>query len=712
MVRLICAGLLLVLCMAFPAWADGQQLGNEESEYRNVVVQIDGDYYLFTDSGSMLDNDETYCLTDMSGNRYWFRAMEGGYLYCEEWYTAEPGNSNSRFYYGQGGVAANGVVSVDGNLFLFEENGHLLLNGERTIGEITWISDQFGYATIMQNSADNPNTPNTDNSDNPNNQNPSNSDNTNNPDPPANGLVTLASGEVVYYENGNLCRNRLVEMGSTAYYFQSDGTLLRGGTAQVAEPAASHTGRIRAKIDGSLYKNEYYLDQAENKEYYYGAYYLEARGVIPFSDGYCFFHDDGHMAKSEVIEYDGKHWLFGEDGVLMTGINTLPEGIALCTQEGVYLGMLSVGWNTLDGERYFVRTDGDGNAVLICNGPFMIEWKEYYFDATGRMLHDCLYGEILLGHDGLQVAGGFYELSEGEYYVSPETGRIVRGQTVTVEGTEYNLDENGLLIPDCPASDGDASSEDKEPTTGEEPTANSSQTDKSNDSKDSLSNPSREAEEDDPDAGWIPINETDQQVFSTISMLDYLVYQHQFAASTQSSQAGVLSGGSSYSRTASAYNYNSESRDAAARTGKTSPKPNTCSASAGESKKTKYSPSPHTGAPRLQRETAGSTGSAIKVPILPTEQGLYRMVGGEWIPCDSETGRPVSVKLYADGKRAVFLSSGEPLRNILLLFPNTEGKRAGVLFDSCGAGYWLGRQLRTEDQLMMRRGAGYCLVRS
>ena len=86
--------------------------------------------------------------------------------------------------------------------------------------------------------------------------------------------------------------------------------------------------------------------------YYYGADCLEVRGLSFTPNGIQWFHDDGHMAKSEAVEYNGNSYLFGADGSLLTGISVLPAGIALCTEEGISLGMLDAGWKDMNGEKY------------------------------------------------------------------------------------------------------------------------------------------------------------------------------------------------------------------------------------------------------------------------------------------------------------------------------------------------------------------------
>ena len=487
-VLLFCAVWIWMLSVDANALAAGENLGGGGS-LCNTIIQSDEGYFLYTASGEMLDNDDSYVLV-INGQRLWFRAMEGGCLYCEEWYTAEHGNISTRYYYGPGGAAASGVVSVDGVLYLFAEDGRLLLQEERTIGETTWVSDEYGYASVKQISKDNTD-PNNEDDDpdstsgdpKPDPEKPSPPPQDNPSTQPLNGLVTLDSGASLYYVNGSPVTNRVIELNGHAYYFQTDGTLLAGQVLQVMDSAASHTGRIRARDDGILYKYEYYLDQTAEKVYYYGADCLEVRGLSFTPDGIQWFHDDGHMAKSEAVEYNGNSYLFGADGSLLTGISVLPAGIALCTEEGIFLGMLDTGWNDLNGNKY---------------------------------------------------------------YVNPKTGAVVRGESVTLEGTVYTFDESGRLTDTSPAPSEATSLQKDEHSAGDKTGATDQATEPSAGSGEKKTIDTGSAEEKDPDEGWVPVNETDvQQFFRQVDPSEYQYWQQ--AASVTAGTGGVSSIGSSNS---------------------------------------------------------------------------------------------------------------------------------------------------------------------
>ncbi|MBO5543579.1 MAG: hypothetical protein J5949_02975, partial [Oscillospiraceae bacterium] len=247
--------------------------------------------------------------------------------------------------------------------------------------------------------------------------------------------------------------------------------------------AASHTGRIRARDDGILYKYEYYLDQTAEKVYYYGADCLEVRGLSFTPNGIQWFHDDGHMAKSEAVEYNGNSYLFGADGSLLTGISVLPAGIALCTEEGIFLGMLDTGWNDLNGNKY---------------------------------------------------------------YVNPKTGAVVRGGSVTLEGTVYTFDESGRLTDTSPAPSEATSLQKDEHSAGDKTGATDQSAEPSAGSGEKKTIDTGSAEEKDPDEGWVPVNETDvQQFFRQVDPSEYQYWQQ--AAAVTAGTGGVSSIGSSNS---------------------------------------------------------------------------------------------------------------------------------------------------------------------
>lgn len=150
-------------------------------------------------------------------------------------------------------------------------------------------------------------------------------------------------------------------------------------------------------------------------------------------DGSWMYQKSGDYLKSCWQEIDGEYYRFGDDGRMLTGIQTIDGDTYILGTDGK---MLKSGWQTVDGRTYLLN---DSGAAL--KGWQTLDGKKYYFGSDGVLL------------TGWHVIDGSrYYLTEtadanhplGSAYVSETTpggstmdaeGRLV---TTASDGTRYN----------------------------------------------------------------------------------------------------------------------------------------------------------------------------------------------------------------------------------------------------------------------------------
>ena len=138
------------------------------------------------------------------------------------------------------------------------------------------------------------------------------------------------------------------------------------------------------------------------------------------------------------LELDGELYFLESDGTRCSGWLTDESGTYYLSPTG---GAAATGWLSLEGERYYLGDDG-----RIVTGWTDIGFDRYYFTESGTPttgwleLEDARY---YLGEDGI-LYRGWLETDEGARYLDPETGAMVTGWLETEEGRCY-LDQEGFI---------------------------------------------------------------------------------------------------------------------------------------------------------------------------------------------------------------------------------------------------------------------------
>ena len=133
------------------------------------------------------------------------------------------------------------------------------------------------------------------------------------------------------------------------------------------------------------------------------------------AEGWWYRNPDGSYPANTWKDIDGKRYLFGYDGYIMTGWQRKDGNYYYLDSNGAmqigwlqdnrkwyYLGgdgVMQTGWITVDGKRYYMDPDGSMHKEwLLDNGTW------YYFSPEdGTMVRDAYVGGYYLNQDGIWI---------------------------------------------------------------------------------------------------------------------------------------------------------------------------------------------------------------------------------------------------------------------------------------------------------------------
>lgn len=248
----------------------------------------------------------------------------------------------------------------------------------------------------------------------------------------AKGWVNDNSNWVFFKSNGMMAKNQWISDGDQYYFLQEDGHIKIGWFKE-------------NKMD----------------------YYLRSNGSMAVKwekiDGYWyFFQSSGAMAKGWINDNGGVYHM-DSTGVMQTGWfkegsdtyylrdnGSAAKGWHQIADKWYHFGnegKMNTGWAQSNGSWYYLNQDGkmaintfikDNNITYRVNesGAMNTGWVKvdshwYYFNGSGKMIT------------------GWLGISDKWYYLY-EDGKMASGTTITVNGTAYDIGDDGVWIPKVP----------------------------------------------------------------------------------------------------------------------------------------------------------------------------------------------------------------------------------------------------------------------
>lgn len=365
--------------------ADGKYLYVKDGRFlENCVEKIDGVYYGFNSNGIMYVDDYFDIWDSESQCSIYYRAKPDGSLYVNEWYTPEYRNP---YYYGDEGKNYTGLNEVDGTLYYFDYDGESYRNRSVTteMGELYYCAST-GKATKIEKDG-----------------------------------WLKADGKYLYVKDGKFLKDCVEKIGDAYYGFNYNGIMYADCQFSILDSESQRSIYYRAKADGSLYVNEWYIPSNSYEDsYYYG---------------------EGGKVYSGLHEINGIQYYFSDSGILYKnrGITTEDGELYYCDSNGKATKIEVDGWFEADGKYLYVK-DGKflTSSVVQSNGVY------YGFDYNGIMYTDTTFSSWS-SEDG--VSNYYRAKQDGSLYVNEwygdytkyyygEEGKAYSGLK-TVDGKQY-----------------------------------------------------------------------------------------------------------------------------------------------------------------------------------------------------------------------------------------------------------------------------------
>jgi len=357
------------------------------------VLQINGTYYGFDASSRLYTTPGCSfyaCGEDHNDHTFRVRSASGA-LCVNEWYR----DGDTWYYYGAGGVAADGLVTLNGKTYLFI-NGMLNVSAVFQDGGSFYLTDENGVATKTGTEDG----------------------------------WKKAGGSYYYFKGGYPLTDTVRQIGGKYYGFDVYSRMLDNETAYVSV-SEGEGAYVRAMAGGQLYRNAWYQDG--EAWYYYDANCAGASGAHTVGGKLYVFYNDGQMRRREAVEHGGRFYIINDAGVAAE----VPAGN---------------GWKSSGGVWAYVK-----NGEFVIDRVIGIGGAYYGFDYSGFMQKDTDFAarHDVSGHtewayfraraDGTLYTNQWYQSDEGDWYHYGPDGATHDG-IVTLGGRQYAFGYDGHLL--------------------------------------------------------------------------------------------------------------------------------------------------------------------------------------------------------------------------------------------------------------------------
>ena len=354
----------------------------ENELLRNTIKKI-GDFLYSFDYNGQMEIDQT-------GWAY-YRTDEKGHI-VTGWYKDE--ESDTWYYYGNDGIALEGLVTLNNSQYCFGRYGIMLTNYAYKSGNTLYYFGENGkLSTSLDITTD--------------------------------GWKKLPNG-YYYVKDGKLITRQLLKVGQYVYYFNDDGSMatstfkwVNGKDYRFDSQGHMVTGWFK-EADGSSW-------------YYYDENGQPLSGVQKIGNKVYYLSDSGRMYQNKKVIYNGVLYTFGTDGV---GKVYAKNG---WTDHTYYIenGKPVTGWKKISDKWYYFNTE---SGEKYSSGVYEINNASYYFNSYGEMQTGSFKtkdgSKLFASASGKIQKDGWYKDSDGKRYYIDGTSCVTG--VVYIDG-KWNL---------------------------------------------------------------------------------------------------------------------------------------------------------------------------------------------------------------------------------------------------------------------------------
>lgn len=253
----------------------------------------------------------------------------------------------------------------------------------------------------------------------------------------ANEWLVDTDGSIYYFRSwGGAYQNCTVKINGRSYTFGNDGKLkssqwiVKGGKWYLAKDGKMATGwqtwdgnKYYLNADGSMRCNEWRLDDTGKIRYLcsWGGAYKNRSAKI---NGRSYtFNSAAEVTNMQWVVMDDQ-WKLAKNGTIATG------------------------WQTWDGNRYYLNADG----TMKANESFTDGGKTYFFRSWGGAYKNCWKtsgGKKYYLHDNGAAYQNEWLKTGGKWYWFLEDSTMAVDTSFTYKGNLYFVDGNGDMLSSC-----------------------------------------------------------------------------------------------------------------------------------------------------------------------------------------------------------------------------------------------------------------------